>query len=371
MQKKYTLLGIALALLTIASALYVESGLRLYQGYQQEYPDWTSATGPCGALVTWSPPTVLYTGLYVNQPSLLTLRYRSPQPQILRISVSIPQFTQVQSVQVQSTPVFRSQTFKPLVLGPSVLDALVGPGQRTAELRLQIQNSDGVVCDTSANIVLKSRQWMLWYDEAQHINNAPYLAGWVTPNAPAIQKLVGLTSAEVADNPSDYPDLNNGLVGYGDEATPAQVQEEVDAIFDTLQFVYRLSYVSDNMPYLQDDAQRIQLPSDILNDTNPTGMCVETTAIMASAVEFLGMYPYFIIVPGHAFLGVALSASPNAPLSYWETSDLGGPQIGPRSTGGAANIKGNSEYAQYNAKGQIEDVVDVQSEHEHGIMPIE
>jgi hypothetical protein len=371
--KKYALLGFAAALLMIVSSLYVVSGVKLYQGYQRAYPDWTSATGPCGALITWSPPAVLYTGLYVNQTSLLTLRYRSPQPQTLRISVSIPQFTQDQTIQVQATPDFQSQPFKPEVLSTSVLDSLVGPGQRQAEVHLHIENSSGVVCETSANIVLKSRQWMLWYDSAQRINNAPFLAGWVTPNASAIRTLIGKADARVADHPTDYPGLSSfiSLPGYDIGITPAEVAEEVDAIFDTLQFDYHMTEASDNIPYMTDNAQRIQLPSDILNSPAPSGMCVETTAIMASAVESLGMRPYFVIVPGHAFLGVAFGESTDAPIGYWETSDLKGGLTTDRITGDQAHIHGDDEFAKYQSKNEILETVDVQSERQQDIMPIE
>jgi hypothetical protein len=362
--KKYALLGFVAVLLMVASSLYVIDGVNLYQGYQRAYPDWTSKTGPCGALITWSPPTVLYTGLYVNQASLVTIRYRSPQPQTLRMTVSIPQFTQGQTVQVQATPDFRSQAFKPQVLSTSVLDSLVGPGQRPAEVHLHIENSSGVVCETSADIVLKSREWMQWYDSAHHIDNTPYLAGWVTPTAAAIRTLLGRASQRVQDNPTDYEGLS-GLPGYIG-ATPTEVTEEVDAIFDTLQFDYRLAYASDNIPFLQDSSQRIQLPSDILNSPAPSGMCVETTAIMASAVESLGMRPYFIILPGHAFLGVALSTSLNPQIGYWETSDL---KAGLSITGNQANISGDIEFTQ--SKNAILETVDVELERQLGIMPIE
>jgi hypothetical protein len=287
---------------------------------------------------------------------------------MLQISVSIPQFTQEQTIQVQATPDFRSQAFKPQVLGTPVLDSLVGPGQRPAEVHLHIENSSGVVCQTSADIVLKSRQWMLWYDSARRINYAPFLAGWVTPTATAIRTLIGRASRRVSDNPTDYPELSalSGLPGYDSGVTPTEVIEEVDAIFDTLQFDYHLTYASDNIPYLQDSTQRIQLPSDILNSPAPSGMCVETTAIMASAVESLGMRPYFVIVPGHAFLGVALGTSPNAPLGYWETSDLIG-----GITGSQANIDGDGKFVQYHSKQEILETVDVELERQLGIMPIE
>jgi hypothetical protein len=362
MRKRYAPLGIASALLVVASVIFVVGGLEFYREYQHEFPDWASDTGPCGALITWSPPSILYTGLYVNQPTLLTLRYRSPQPQSLRISMSIPQFTQQQSFQVEATPDFQSLTFKPPVLNDGVLDALVGPGQRAAQLHLSIENSSNVVCDTSANIELKSRLWMLW----DGTDNAQYLAGWVTPEAKSIQVLIDRTNQWIANNPTKYPGLTE-LVGYEGNASASLVNEQIDAIFDTLQFDYGLRETPDNIPYLLDGAQTIRLPSDILNNNPaPHGMCVETTAIMASAIVSLGMRPYFIIIPGHAFLGVALTTAATGPGEFWETALLGRGVDGEQ-----ARIFGDTEYAKnWNAK-NIQATVDVEAEQQQGIAPIE
>ena len=128
-------------------------------------------------------------------------------------------------------------------------------------------------------------------------------------------------------------------------------------------------YTPDNIPYLLDGAQKIYLPSDILNSKHPHGMCVETTAIMASAVESLGMRPYFVIVPGHAYLGVALSTTATGPSQFWETSLLGAQ--GGQLFGDQANVFGNSEYSLDVNENRIQYVVDVQTEQEQGINPIE
>jgi hypothetical protein len=77
------------------------------------------------------------------------------------------------------------------------------------------------------------------------------------------------------------------------------------------------------------------------------------------------MFPYIIIVPGHAFLGVALGANPGAPIDYWETSDLNG------ATGSQANVHGQGEYLTYQQRGQNPHVINVQYERQHGIQPIE
>ncbi|MGZ3582635.1 MAG: hypothetical protein ACXWP6_07870, partial [Ktedonobacterales bacterium] len=79
----------AAAVLAVTALAYVAAGMRFYQSYQAAYANYRVTTAePCHALIVWSPPTTIYTGLYLNQPSLVTLRYRSPQPQTLRITVS-------------------------------------------------------------------------------------------------------------------------------------------------------------------------------------------------------------------------------------------------------------------------------------------
>jgi hypothetical protein len=341
--------------------------MRLYAQYRGAYAGYTTS---CGSLVTWSPPAELYTGFYPNQRELVTLRYRSATPQQLRISLSIPDLTQVQSIQVNAGPAFQSLPMKPPLLGGSALDALVGPRQRAGQLHLTIQSPTDTLCDTSIPLVLKSRQWMHWYDAVDG-DESRYLAGWVTPQDPSIKTLIRLTGDRLHDHPRDYEGVL-ALAGYdAGRATPDTVRAQVNAIFDTLQFQYHMHYAEDNVPFDRDAEQLIQLPRDVLpRDTptspGPTAMCVETTAIMASAVENLGMRAYFVIVPGHAFLGVALGDSATAPISYWETSDLNGGIFGSQ-----ANIHGDSEFASYNAQHEILRTINVQDERTAGIGPIE
>jgi hypothetical protein len=359
MHRRYLWLALALAMLIVGATGYVVGGNYLYAQYQTSLAGYTSA---CDALISWNPPQRLYTGLYVNQPDLVIVHYRSQTRQTLRISVSIPDFTQEQHVQVTATQTFQQLAFKPPVLN-AAMDALVAPGQRAAELHLRVQSLSDVLCDTNIPITLMSRQWMRWYDPSTG-DNSSYLAGWVTPNAPLVRDLVGRAAARLAASPASYPAASE-MHGYdGGRAANDDVRDQVDALFDTLQFEYHVRYANDNIPFNQDATQRIQLPADVLTQSAPTAMCVETTAILASAAELLGMRPYIIIVPGHAFIGVALSAS-GAPIDYWETSDLNG------ATGSQANAHGQSEYRYFQQRGQILRVIDIQYEHEHGIGPIE
>lgn len=360
MQRRYLWLAVALSVVFVSAAGYILSGSLLYAKYQTSLAHFTSS---CDALISWNPPQRLYTGLYVNAPDLVVVHYRSQIRQTLRITVSIPQFTQEERVQVTAVQSFQEHAFKPSVLN-AALDALVGPGQRPAQMHLRVESLSKVLCDTSVPLTIISRQIMRWYDPASG-DNSPYLAGWVTPNAPVISELVGHAAARLHNSPTTYPDAHE-MYGYdAGRASENDVRDQVDALFDTLQFDYHVRYASDNIPFNQDATQRIQLPEDILSRNAPTGMCVETTAILASAVEQLGMRPYIIIVPGHAFLGVALGSSDKAPIDFWETSDLNG------QSGNTANVHGQNEYRSYEQHGQIQRVIDIQGERDRDIEPIE
>lgn len=355
MRKAQLRVGIALLLLLGGASAYVAGGMRLFGQYQAAYASFLSS---CNALIEWSPPATVYTAFYANQPALLSLRYRSPSPQPLRISLGIPQLTQQQTIQVDATPTFQQRALKPPLLGGPALDALVGSRQAAAQIRLTVQDDTRTLCDTSVPVVLKSRQVMHWYSTAAG-DNAQYLAGWVTPQDPTIATLIGRATSRAALT-------GYALTGYdAGRATPDAVRNQVDAIFDTLQFDYHVHYANDNVPYAHDAEQIIQLPRDILTNPTPTAMCLETTAIMASAVERLGMRPLFIIVPGHAFLGVALGASPSSPFEYWETSRLNG------QSGDTANVDGDMEYTMADQQRAVLRIIDVQDERAQNIGPIE
>jgi transglutaminase-like putative cysteine protease len=352
------------ALLLALAAGYTGFGLRLFDQYRDAHGNVASA---CDAFVSWKPPTRVFTGFYPNQAQLVTVRYRSNFPQLLRVTVSISHFTQEQSVDLQGTTRFQEQAFKPPLLNADVLDTLVSPGSRDGQMLLSVRTPSGKTCDTSSTVRLESRQLMQWQDADGH-DQADYLAGWVTPQAPEVSSLVSLASAWLADpaHASDYPDAP-ALFGYnGGKASPRAVTEQVNALFDTLQFKSHLQYVNENVPYQEGATQLIQLPKDVLSNSPPTGMCVETTVLLASAAERIGLRTYIVIVPQHAFLGVALGTAASAPIGYWETSLLGGGDDGDH-----ANLFGTSEYNRYMSQNQVLHTVDVELERQRGIEPIE
>jgi hypothetical protein len=204
---------------------------------------------------------------------------------------------------------------------------------------------------------------MRWADAAG-ADNSSYLAGWVTPQANVIRDLVGRAASQISQYPSEYAGVS-ALAGYDEgRAQPAAVVAQVNALFDALRQTYHLRYAQMNVPYRQDAMQLIQLPRDVLTSAAPTAMCVESTVIMASAVERLGMRPYIVFTPGHVFLGVATDDHASA-IEYWETSDLNG------ASGAQANVHGYTEFAEASREGKILRTLDIQAARAQGILPME
>lgn len=361
-QRRIALVALLLTLLA-GSMYYVSYGLHVYARYGAAYSDYTTA---CGSLIAWSPPQTVLTGFYPNMRSLLTIRYRSPIPEVTRLSVSIPGFTQTQTTESSTAQGFRSAMFKPPLLTPKTLDSLTNAQEHAAQIDVRYTAGARTLCETSAPITLISRQWIQWRNSDTGEDNTPLIAGWVTPDDASIHALVGQASSRMAAHPITYDGLTE-MFGYDQgAASNQQVRDQVNAIFDTLQFDDHLRYAADNPPFTKDTTQQVQLPRDVLASSAPTGMCVETTAIMASAVERLGMRPLIVFTPTHAFLGVALGADTQAPIEYWETSDLTG-----GIDGSQANTHGDVEYAQDVSSHSIQEIIDVQYERTHNIAPME
>ena len=72
--------------------------------------------------------------------------------------------------------------------------------------------------------------------------------------------------------------------------------------------------------------QKVRTPGDVLEQK--VGTCLDTTLLVASALEHLGIHPVLWIVRGHAFLG------------YWRTTDTGLPDAASLQCAQAVNAVG-------------------------------
>jgi hypothetical protein len=174
------------------------------------------------------------------------------------------------------------------------------------------------------------------------VANRLKIAAWVTPDDPAITTLVLKAFRHL---PSEPPPVPEAMVGYNN-ANSKQVVTQVNAIYDALRLDYGMQYEQASVPYTGHSGsdsssaptQNIKLPAEVLQQRS--GMCIELTLVLASAVEHIGLHAEIVIIPGHAFLGVAVTPD-NKHFEYWDAV-----QINNKVAGDSDNIATDEIYRQ-------------------------
>lgn len=136
-----------------------------------------------------------------------------------------------------------------------------------------------------------------------------YLACWVTPDAPAVMRLLRVAADHAPDNK---------IVGYQVDAPGVQAQ--MKAIFDAAK-AQGLVYVNSVVAAGANDAfvQRIRTPTESIE--NQAANCIDGTVLFASLLEAASLQPGIVLIPGHAF--VAWRTSKDGAWSFLETTLTG------------------------------------------------
>jgi hypothetical protein len=221
-------------------------------------------------------------------------------------------------------------------------------------------SNNRVYYENDSPLMVRSR-WLMQWTQANRL----HIAAWITPDAPEIETLVQQARGYLQDQP---PPVSPGLVGYKVGSTQ-QVRDEVDALYDALRKGYHMKYVQENVPYtLTSDSvttgnvETIKLPSEVLQQHS--GMCIELTTLLASAVERIGLHSQVIVVPGHAFLGVSMNAQ-DTQFEYWDAVDMNN-----NVAADSANVDADSAYTKYKAQGTLVDTIATSDARAAGIGPM-
>lgn len=337
MRIRLTILLLTLVVLTGFSGSYVVGGLQAYWRYQQNA---AANAEHCGGQspvhICVRAPHELYSAFYpsnlATQSSPFSVMYSSNSPLALVLSVSIVGLSQVQLQTVNASSTAQSVSIMPPLISTEF-----------RKLTYEFQTSLHVqVTDTNKHLyyledipLLMHSRWLMQWVAANRLK----IGAWVTPNDPAIGTLVLKAAKHLSSEPLPVPDA---MVGYS-KASSKEVVAQVDAIYDALRVDYGIHYLQASVPYsgpggTSPATQNIKLPAEILQQHS--GMCIELTLLLASAVEHIGLHAEIIIVPGHAFLGVAVTPD-DKQFEYWDAV-----QINDNVAGDSANVATDAEYAQ-------------------------
>ena len=180
------------------------------------------------------------------------------------------------------------------------------PGEIRARI---VWNGKIIAEDSLPTTVLSSRQWVMatalvnGEDDGEVFDplSMEMLSAFVQPQHPAIKDLI-------ADS---YPSLKalgqTGFSGY-QVGNPAGVDAQVRAIVETMRkksVVYHNPepgwIYQDKRVGMEGAGQIIRTPQDVL--VGREGTCLDTTVVLAAALERIDVHPFIVVIKGHAFLG--------------------------------------------------------------------
>jgi hypothetical protein len=338
MRKKLVMLVLMLVLLVSLAGGYVVGGLSAYARFQQNsMASQEHCGGQAPVHICIKTPLTLFSAYYpsyvATHTSLFTVDYSSDRPLTLLISMSIQGFSQLETHTVSASSGTQSTGFIPPLLNEQILRRLTSDSNTSVQVHVTDTAGQNYYLDDSP-LLLRSRWQMQWM-----ASNRLRIAAWVTPDDPAIAQLLSRAANHLALQPPPAP---AALVGYTN-ADPRSVRDQVDAIFDALRLDYHMRYIQASVPYSGPGdtsiaLQTIKLPAEVLQEQS--GMCVELTLLLASAVESIGLHAEIVIIPGHAFLGVAMKPD-GSRFEYWDAV-----QVNNGVAGDSANIAADNEYQQ-------------------------
>ncbi len=363
MRKKFILLFSIVFVLLAFSGAYIMGGAQAYTRYQQTAlatQHYCSDQSPVHICI--NAPKAIFSAFYpsylATHASLISVDYSSSSSRTLFISATITNFTTTQTQTVQAAPNLQEV---------SVLPPLLANGQVLRAITSELQTSLHIVVTDSNKhtyylndipLLLHSRRLMQW-----SWSNRLQIAAWVTPDDKSVSTLVASASKYLA---IQRPPVPTAMVGYNNgEATVQQVADQVDAIYDSLHG--HMHYAQASVPYTGNDGnagvtENIKLPYEVLQQQS--GMCIELTAVLASAVEHIGLHAEIVIIPGHAFLGVAVK-SDDSHFEYWDAVGLNA-----GIAGDSANVAADKIYAHNAQQHTIVDIIQIQAARKLGIGPM-
>ncbi len=185
----------------------------------------------------------------------------------------------------------------------------------SADLVVEALDGDRPIATTRTPVrVLAARHWLL--DPHAPVLSLELLAAFVQPNHPALAGLVPQVARELEAR------TRSGSLAVS-HVGPERVDQIVEAAATV---VHDLGIYYAEPPASWGYGQQVRSPGDVLEQR--VGTCLDTTVLLASLLEHLGIHPVVWVALGHAFLG------------WWRSPDHGLPDAASLQTAPAVNAVG-------------------------------
>ncbi|NQX25924.1 DUF4011 domain-containing protein [Microbacteriaceae bacterium VKM Ac-2854] len=171
---------------------------------------------------------------------------------------------------------------------PAVMLGIEEARPATVTATVTAPNGAAVARATKPVLLLAAQQWV-----ARPLPmSLELLAAHVQPNHPALGTLIDEATLHLQAETGSAD-----LVGY--QQGPERVDQTVAAILRAVR-ARRIRYSVPPASW-SDDGQKVRTPEEVLEGR--LGTCLDTTVVLAAALERVGIRPLLFVVEGHAFVG--------------------------------------------------------------------
>ena len=271
-----------------------ENPLSISYSYQDKEPK---------PIISFTALEELYPSGYRTLDSLVTFTgYCDYGETDILIEVEVPGFTQLYKQKIHlGSQMTKLRIVPPLIPGDlGDLDLSSGKVAQLAYSATDV-NTGKLLVQESQNLQLYSIYDMVWGNKEHSRAYIDNILAWMTPDAPEILELSRLAIDYMSENTGGRL---RGMYGYQDyhyfdnkyDNTWIQAVALQGAMGDKVGIRYNKS------SFTLDSMQRVKLPADTISSRS--GLCIETSLVMATALQAAGMHVLIIFPPAHAQVAV-------------------------------------------------------------------
>ena len=341
LRKSGLLIGIlvaAVALIAVLTLLLTSTGSRALPQVSYSYRSQEHTPE-----ITYETVDTIYPSLYNTMDSIVNFTATCEQGERdVLVQAEIPGFTQPYEQKFTLGQQITQFYIKPPVLsGDLSLNS-----QKTAQLKFSVTDLETgkTIVQDSKNIQMMSAfDFVLWEDDFGYSNWDNFLA-WLTPEDPQVQQLKRYAIEWISQMTGGQFAM---MPGYQDTGL-FEDQIQMNTFYQALAIQGGMSAMgvrynmgSFSMSDSTAQLQRVQLPAETIQSLS--GVCIDTSLVVASALQSAGMNVMLIFPPGHA--QVAVECWPNTGEYFLiETTIL---PVTEQNMGGIVTYKTKEEWMQY------------------------
>lgn len=271
----------------------------------------------------------------------------------IMVEAEIPGFTQPYRESFQLGPAYTELYIKP----PALAGEIDLTAAKSAQLTVFISEMDGTpISAKSFPVELKSKYDFEWYSDEYGTATQDNILCFLTPESSAITTLKRQAIDEISAMTGG---VMEAFVGYQNVYSNHLVNTYFQAA-GLMCAMHDLGIRYNMNPFsISGSNQHILLPEDVIEQRS--GLCVETSLVIASALQSANMHAFLIFPPGHAQVAVEVWNRGNYKGEYFliETTALDGDNraafladadflsAGQRPTSGIITYLSKSEWNEY------------------------